>query len=108
MVTEHWKGFRFTKTFHRDGIHNGWECTCYLPEHQTDHNGEKIVCKRTRNFRKHANEDIILRKLRWWALQGVLAGQTGQAMTRHGHVHEVPDRPAGELPSLEEIDAAMP
>ena len=42
-----------------------WEATCYHPAHKAG-----ASCRWTQSFRSDAEEQIVLRRLRWWCLQG--------------------------------------
>ena len=61
-ATHFWRDFKFTPRF-KDGVHQGWEATCYKPAH-----GKQ--CRRTATFRDGADEILIIRRLRFWCLQG--------------------------------------
>ena len=56
------KGFKMTPAF-KDGTHRGWEATCYRSAHGKQR-------RRTATFCTAADQVMIVRRLRFWFLQG--------------------------------------
>ena len=93
-----WNGFRFTRKKNLRGEPEGWQVTCYHP----DHKGASKCC-RSRNT-KSLSEELCIRKLKWWCLQAFADGVTSKAV--HMDIPDVPDAPA-DLPTMAELDAVV-
>jgi hypothetical protein len=61
---DHW-GSYFTITMKGE---RGWECKCRLPHHPAE---KKVTtCSRTRLTHQTVPIDLVVRRLKWWALKG--------------------------------------
>ena len=58
--TTWWKGFRFTKTFTRLGVHKGYEVACYY------HDSTGSTCRRKRDFSAHGGIEKTTLMLKNW------------------------------------------
>ena len=74
--TDRW-GTHFSITMKGE---RGWECKCHLPHHPAERHG--TTCSRTRSANKNISIDLVMRRLKWWALQGAAL----QNKVDHQHV----------------------
>ena len=81
------------------GVHVGWQAACKLDEHIVPAPGK---CCRSRNFiGGGSTEHEVLRKLKWWLLQGNAVG----CDEKEKHCKDIPDVPIhGRLPSMRSLD----
>jgi hypothetical protein len=89
---DHW-GSYFTITMKGE---RGWECKCRLPHHPAE---KKVTtCSRTRLTHQTVPIDLVVRRLKWWALKGA-------ALPDKATHQNLPELGDDELPSMEELDA---
>ena len=93
-TTCYWHGFKVTRTFNDLLQPEGFEMTCYHRHHKC-----KRGCRRTRMFRKHGSEEVVFRKLKWWALQCMEC----EDQIRH---QRAPSPSLPDLPTHEQLDEA--
>ena len=58
-----WNWFKLTRIF-KNGVHMGWEATCYKPSHEGVN-----ACRRTRNFGPRRTEEECGRIIKNWCLR---------------------------------------
>eukprot|EP00969_Alexandrium_andersonii_P122690 5423665-Alexandrium_andersonii.AAC.1 len=69
-MTDYWKGFRFTPKYDAfTGERKSWQCACWLPGHK-DPLRPQSECTRTLSFQNSDGEEMVLRRLKQWALDG--------------------------------------
>ena len=92
--TFYWHGFKFTQC-RTDGEVTGLEVTCYHPKHNVK---GVAACRRKRSFAAHGGRDLLMRKLKHWALE------CKSCSTREKHVflQAIPD---SEVPTEEALEA---
>lgn len=90
-----WRGFKFTPCFNGEGVRFKWEATCYIDGHKIDGDAP---CRRTLTFRTEAEEELTIRRLKFWCVMGRTVPD------RTCHRDEIPYRPA-ELPTEAALDA---
>lgn len=90
-TTTYWRDFKITVTKTR-GQPSGYEATCYI----TSHNAFQ-KCTRTRAWRSHGGQNDVLRKLKWWCLQG------HSTFSREAHF-AIPDPDIAQVPTSDELD----
>ena len=91
-----WCGFKFTQA-RKVGQHTGWEATCYAAHHS-----DNRACTRTLTFNTPANQELCLRRLRWWCMAG------DQCTDRQSHQklpYNGPGNHIAQLPSIYELEA---
>lgn len=81
----------------------GWEMQCGVQAHFED---SAARCTRTLRWSANGGEEDTLRRLRWWAAQGLL----GEVDDRDEHTRlpkHGPDNDPENLPTLEELDGLV-
>ena len=90
-LSEMWRGFKLCPTgLHDDGF-TKWEATCYREEHK-----EATACRRTLGFSTPEQQQITLRRLKFWCVSG------RSCTSRQAH-KELPYYPQ-PLPTDEELE----
>ena len=89
-TTFFWRGFRFTRTFKKNGEPKGLEVACY------HHDPRGVECRRPRTFNAHGGEERTLRLLKTWC---VCLGACSDAAEHKAMPNEIPW-------SNEELEAA--
>ncbi len=91
--------FRLTPKFTLDGRRYCWQMACFHPLH-VDPNHPKSTCSHSRSFKTSEEEELALRCLKHWALEGLLLE------SRQSHQRDLDQRPsASSIPSMAELDA---
>jgi len=92
--TQHWKGYKFTPTYHKDGSLSGWEARCYLEMHK----GDGVMCRRRRLFSTNGGAEAVERALKHWCI-------TADKYASRALHRDAPDLGLEELPTLQEPEA---
>ena len=88
--------FRLTPKDGRGAANPSWQMTCLHPRHQEDTKS----CTRTRSYAGPEQEQIVLRKLKSWALKA-------NDMPDHASHKALKDPAVRRLPSMETIEEAI-